>query len=47
MFRLTFYGINGIFSRGLLNEIVISSGNETDTHFSVTYETESRALATR
>ena len=30
----------------ILNEMVISSGNEDNAHFSVTYETESRALTT-
>ena len=55
MFCLTFYK-RYLFTRDrkdkqcsvtnpfLLNEIVISSGNENNTHFFVTYETESRAL---
>ena len=30
----------------VLNEIMISSGNENNPHFSFTYETESKALAT-
>ena len=33
-------------NRFLLNEIEISFGNENNTHFFVTYETESRALTT-